>query len=914
MSDYRLPAPDGGERLYRALLRLYPPRFRQTFALELLETFRDGRRDASRRGVPAPVFWLGAVQDLLVEACAERASSAWRTVRHPKGNDNEDSPMTILSHALRSLELRYAMRRLARAPLFTATTLLVLALGIGATTAMFGIVNGVLLRPLPYPDPDRLVALTHGLDVPGISEAGQSDASVLLYQRHARAFEGVAASRSSDVNFAAPGGEAGSAERLAAAGVTANLFSVLRVSPQLGRTFREGEDRASAPPVVILSHALWQRHFGGDRGAIGRTVVVNGRPHEIVGVMDARFAYPTPGTQLWRPLDFDPAKASAGSFNFGGIARLRPGVSIDAGRADLDRVLPRLLDEYPSGIPRDMWEQAHIRAIVTPLKDSIVGGAGRLLWVLLGSVALVLIVACANVANLFMVRGEARQRELAVRGAIGAGLGGMVVQSFGEALVLATSAGVVGIALAAAAMGLATRYDSALGVPRLEDVTLDARVALFTVGVSLFCAAAVSLVPALRARRMPIASVLRDAGRGATEGASRHAARNALVVAQIALALVLVAGSGLLARSFARLRDVKPGVDPAGVVMARLSLPRAIYADDAAAQRLHERLLEGARAIPGVTGAAMTTWVPLSDDHDDTVLGVEDHPLPPGAIPRVHYVPTVDSGYFQAMRIPILRGRTFGRQDPARGLREVVVSEAFARRYWGQASPLGRRVRPGLDTTWYTIVGVVGDVHFEALSKPAEDAVYFPMLTQERGVPRSVALLVRTTLAPEAVTPELRRLVRSLDPAVPTYDERPLSSVIAAASARTRLTLVLLGTTSAMALILGAVGVYGVMAYGVSLRRREIGVRLALGARPADVRGMISRQGMLLGASGVAIGVACALGVTRLLGGLLYDVSPTDPLTLAGTCVALLAVSLAASWIPARRAAAMDPAAALRSE
>jgi predicted permease len=919
MSDFRVPAPNVGERIYRALLHLYPRRFRRAFALDLLETFRDERRNAARREMPAAAFWLGALQDLVTQALAERLASTVRTLRPFMGSDREDPPMITLLHALRALQLRYAARRLARAPLFSVTTVLVLALGVGASTAMFGIVNGVLLRPLPFAQPERLVVLSHTSDIAGVGAMGQSDATVLHYQRQARAFDGVAAWRAQDVNFAIGNGAQRGAERLAAASVSANVLDVLGASPALGRGFRAGEDRASAARVAILSHALWQGQFAGDAGVLGRTVTVNGQPHVIVGVMGPRFGWPTPETRLWRPLEFDPARTNVGSFNFSALARLRAGVTTEAARADLARTLPRLLQDFPADIPPAMWAKVRLQPVVTPMKEWMIGDAGRLLWILLGSAGLVLLVACANVANLFLVRGESRQREVAVRGAIGAGLSGMIAQSLGEALVLATAGGVAGLALAAAGMGLATRFGASLGVPRLEQVTLDGPVALFALGTALFCAAAVSVVPALRARRLPIASVLRDAGRGATEGISRHAARNALVVAQVALALVLVAGSGLLARSFARLRNVKPGIEADGVTMARIALARADYPDLGATVRLYDRLLEQVRALPGVTEATLTTMVPLTRDHDDTVLGVEDHPLPEGAVARVHFVPTVDSAYFRTLRIPMLRGRTFGAQDPARGVREVVVSEAFARRYWGEASPLGRRLRPGMDSTWYTIVGVAGDVHHEALHTRAEDAVYFPIVTANRGTPRYIAILVRGAGAPGALTPEalapaLRRIVRSLDPSLPTFDERSLIEVVAAASARARVTLVLLAATSGIALLLGAIGLYGVMAYGVSLRRREIGVRLALGARPADVRGMISLQGIRLGAIGVTIGVACALGVTRLLAGLLYEVSPTDPLTLVGTCVALLAVSLAASWLPARRAAAMDPAVALRGE
>ena len=919
MGDFRLPPLDAAERVYRALLHLYPPRFRRAFAQDLIETFRDERRDARERGMPAGAFWLATLHDLLLHGCAERASTTWRTLRRFGRYDGGETAMAGIPVALRAPELRYAARRLARVPTFTAATVLVLALGIGATTAVFSIVNGVLLRPLPYPDAERLVHLGHTVAVGGVNAIDQSDGTFLLYQRHAKSIQGIGAARERDVNLGATEGEG--AERLSVAAVSASLFPVLGVAPALGRGFRDGEDRVGAPAVAALSHALWERRFGGDPAVIGRKVIVDGVSREIVALMPRGFGYPSSGTELWYPEPFNPATASPASFNYLGVARLRPGTTTEGLRAELNGLLPRLLDEFPAPIPREMWEEAKLRATVKPLRDAIVGDVSRLLWILLGSVALVLLIACANVANLFLVRGESRQRELAVRGALGAGLAGIVAQCLSESLLLAASGGVLGVALAAAGVRLATRLGPNLGVPRLEEISIDGTVLLFALGISLFCAVAVSLIPLLRARRMPIASVLRESGRSSTEGGSRQRARSALVVAQIALALILVATSGLFARSFARLRDVKPGFDAGGITMARVALPNANY-PGATPMRLYAQLLERVRAIPGVRDATITDWVPLTADHNDSVLGVEDQPLPPNGVPRVHYLPAADGAYFRTMHIPLVAGRTFGEQDPARPAREVIVSEAFAKRYWPNGSPLGRRVRPGISGPWWTIVGVVGDVHLTALDQPAEDAVYFPLVRAGDGsvadssayTPRRVALLVRTASPSVTVTPAIRDALRALDPSVPIYDERPLGDVVEAASARARVTLLLLGIASTLALILGAVGIYGVMAYGVSLRRREIGVRLALGARPADVRDMISRQGIALGAVGVTIGVVCALGVTRLLRGLLYDVSPTDPMILTLTCVALLGVSLVASWIPARRAAATDPAVALRGE
>jgi putative ABC transport system permease protein len=916
MADFRVPPLNAAERVYRALLHLYPPRFRRAFAQDLVETFRDQRRDATRRGITPGSFWLTALRDLTSQACVAWLAAAWRLARNIHGTDQEESSMAAIPHALRFAEIRFAARRLARVPSFTVAAVFVLALGIGATTAVFSLVNGVLLRPLPYPAADRLVWLGHSVEVSGVDKADQSDASFLLYQEHAGAFDGIAISRDADVNLGAVDADAARAERVAAMTVSANLFDVLRVRPEIGRAFREGEDRATAPKVAILSHALWQENFHGDPSVIGKHILVDGVPREIVGVMPRGFAYPSPTTQLWMPLPLDRATANAGSFNYRGVGRLKNGVSVEAARADLERVLPRLLDEFPSGIPPAMWAQAHVRPIVTPLRDSMVGDVSRLLWILLGSVSLVLVIACANVANLFLVRGESRQLELAVRSALGSGLAGIIAQALSESFVLAATGGVFGVLLALIGVRVATTAGGDLGIPRLQEVRVEGSVLLFALGVSVFCAVFVSLIPVLRARRVPIALVLREAGRGSTAGARRQWTRSTLVVAQVALALVLVAVSGLLARSFARLQAVKPGFDPSGIVMARYALPEANYTSVAATLSFHNRLLEKLRALPGVRDATITNWVPLTSDHNDTVVGIEDHPLPPNAVPRAHFVPSVDGQFFKTMRIPLIAGRTFGPVDPERPLLEVIVSHAFAERYWPGASPLGKRVRPGITGPWWTVVGEVGDVHFDALDQPPNDAIYVPLaelVEAKMTAEHFVAVLVRSDRENATTLPAVRQAVHSLDPALPTYDEHSLTSIVSAASARARVTLLLLAIASGLALILGAVGIYGVMAYGVSLRQREIGVRIALGARPLDVSRMVSRQGVTLGAIGVVIGIICAVSVTHLLRGLLYDVSPTDPLVLGATCLVLLVVAFLASWIPARRAAAVDPSEALRA-
>ena len=807
-------------------------------------------------------------------------------------------------------DLRIAARRLRRAPGFVAAAVLVLALGIGATTAAFGVVDAVLLKPLPYPQSDRLVRLTHTASLAGRSTVDQSDATVLLYQRHAAAFEGVAAwwADNVDANIepSAPGETPGRAH---IARVTANLLDVLRVRPALGRDFVPGEDRAGAPRVVLVSDRLWRERYHGDPGIIGRRILVNEVPRTVVGVMPPRFAYPASTVDLWIPLTLDPTDTEATRFRFVGVGRLRDGVSPARARADLAGALARLPTEFPGDRSAGVLAQAHVAPHVEPLRDAIVGRAAGLVWMMMASVLLVLVIACANVAGLFLVRAEHAQVELAVRGALGAPVRSLVTQALAESVLLSALGGALGVLPATAGLRAAVRADDSWSVPRLDEVTIDLRTLAFALGATVLCALCVSLLPLLRARRVSIALVLRGAGRG--PDAPRQRARNALVVAQTALALVLVASSGLMARSLMRLEAVTPGFVPDDVAVARVLLPIAKY-DAAARASFIQEVLERLRAVPGVRDAAVTDWLPLTTDRWSAAIEVEDRPLPSAAAGTAHGAVTVDGHYFGTAGIPLLRGRTFGPMDDAGTAGEVIVSRAFAARYWSGASPIGKRVRRA-GGEWLTVVGEAGDVHYDALDKPADDVVYFPVARRD-GAPYLVAVLARTQPGRAGATAgSIRDVVRALDPALPTFGEGTLGDVVRRASARTRALVVLLAAASAVAMTLGAVGLYGVVAYGVSVRRREIGVRLALGARPADVSRAVSLGALRLAAAGVAIGMVCALAFTRLLRGLLYEVSATDPWVLGLTAAGLLAVAFVAGWLPARRAPAVDPAEALRS-
>ena len=809
-------------------------------------------------------------------------------------------------------ELRFAARRLRRVPTFAGAVVLVLALGVGMTTAMFSLVHGILLAPLPFPEPDRLLRLTHTTSA-GRAAVDLSDAIVMLYQSETWAFDGVAAWRFDDGDLA-PSEAGQNAVRVRGARVTANFFDVLGVFPALGRTFAPGDDRPGAPRVVVLSHRIWQERLHGDPNAIGRRIDVNDVPRTIVGIMPPRFAYPARHVELWLPLALDPAHTRPATLNLTGIGRLKRDGSSEAARADLARVLASPGESFQGDAAAARWQETHIAPHVQSLRDSIVGPPARLLWFVFGSVLLVFLVACTNVAGLLLVRAERAQMELAVRAALGSGFIGVLALSLSESLLLSGLGGGAGVLLAVASMRGVQSTGAVLSLPRLEDVRVDAQVLLFAVGITVFCALFVSVLPLLRARRISIAQVLRRAGSGPV---APQRARNALVVSQIALAVVLVTLSGLMTRSLLRLHGVRPGFEAVHVVTSRVLLSYTKYGGGV---RLNffQAMEREAQALPGVRDVALTDWVPLSGDRHDTAIDVkDDDPSRANAGGTEHAVAFVDGPYFQALRIPILRGRTFGDQDAARPVAEAIVSHAFAERYWPGMSPLGKRVRP-LSGRWYTIVGEVGDVRYEGLEQPPSEIVYFPIVAAgpqdtSASLPPALSLVLRTEAGEGETLSAIRRIVAALDPTIPTYDEGALQQLVHDASARVRALAVLLAIASGVTLLLGAVGLYGILAYSVSIRRRELAIRMALGARPAEISRMVSLHGLRLAGAGIVIGTVCALAASQLLRGLLYGVSPTDWVTLSATPAALLVVAFLASWIPAHRAA-VHPAEALQSQ
>jgi len=822
--------------------------------------------------------------------------------------------------------VRHAVRRLGAAPTFTVACILTLALGIGATTTVFTMVNGVLLQPLPYDRADRLVDLAHTLAIPGALHVDQSDATYLLYRRDNHVFADVGAYRSASVNLVdddASSAGSNTAMRTPAAFASASVFRVLRVGARMGRTIGETDDSPSAPPIAVVSWQLWQRAFGGDRAIVGRRVTIDGVLREVVGVMPPTFHFPSAETAVWLPLALDPANIKSAAFDYQGVARLRDGVTLAAAQADMQRILPHVPEAFPGRLTVSAISATHMQAIVRPLRDVIIGDVGRTLWIVLGAVGVLLAIACANVSNLFLARAESRHRELGVRRALGASRMSLLADFVSEAAIVALVGGLVGLLLAEVGVAMLRQTNAAAAIPRLDEVHIDALVVLVTVGLAAVAALMVSALPVARVNTVPLSIVLATGNRSATVGRGRHRVRRALVVIQVALALVLLAAAGLFTRSFARLRSVDPGFATTNTVAFRMSIPSVTAPSTRDAAAIVARVQDAARGIPGVTAVGVVTKLPLdAEARQDSAVFMEDHPLKPGDIPAIREIAFATPGYFSAMSIPVIAGRLYSSFDPsglpAKGPPEVVVSEALAKRYWGTTQAIGKRIKMNAGDPWQTIVGVVGSVHDEGLDQSPTEEVYCPLVTLSAArvpwIPRDLAFVVHTRGDASTLATEIQRVVGSSAPAIPTYHLTPLAELVSSATARTTFTLIMLAIAGLAATLIGAVGIYGVISYLVNLRTREIGVRIALGADVHSVRRYVTSQALRDALIGVAIGLVVAVIAGRSLGAVLFDVQPTDPLTLAAVSVVLLATAFAASWLPARRASTLDPAIALRND
>jgi len=795
---------------------------------------------------------------------------------------------------------------------FTAVAVVTLALGIGANSAIFSVVNGLLLRPLPYKDSDRLaIVWTHS---PGanVAQDWPSPGQFSAVKSQTDVFEDLALARGMSLNLS--GGE--TAERVEAVQATSNLFAMLGARPLLGRLFLPEEDSPGKPNTVVISHGLWQRRFGSDPNVIGRTITLNGQSGTVVGVMPQDFSLgyevmPTVGAvqrpELFLPLPLTAeGMESQGDENYNVVARLKPDATVERAQTELDLVAGRLSQQFPEDYP----QSRAFRLSVRPLLEQVVGDVRPALLVLLGAVGFVLLIACANVANLLLARAATREKEMAIRTAVGASRRRVVRQLLTESVVLACMGGALGLLVAFWGLD-ALRNLGPGNIPRLRDVGMDVRVLAFTFGVAVLTGVIFGLAPALRGSRVNLSETLKEGGRSSVGGGGRL--RGALVVVEIALSLVLLVGAGLLVRSFVRVQQVEPGFDARSVLSMRLSVAGTPYAGERGAEFFRE-LLARVRALPGVESAGAASILPLGGGIGWGNITIEGYTPTNGQDLIQADQRVAGAGYFETMRVPLASGRYFGEQDTAGAQKVAVIDENMARTYWPGADPLGRRFKrggPDNDTPWLTVVGVVANVKQYALDADSRVTFYTPHAQSPSG---TMYVVARTSVEPTSLAAALTKEARAIEPNVPVFDVKTMEQRLSDSLARRRFAMTALGLFALVAMALAAVGIYGVMSYAVAQRTREIGVRVALGARGRDVLGLVIRQGMLLAALGIGLGLVGAAAVTRVMGSLLFGVGATDPLTFASIALLLAGAALLACYVPARRATKVDPMVALRYE
>jgi putative ABC transport system permease protein len=803
-------------------------------------------------------------------------------------------------------DLKYGTRQLLRGPGFTAVVMLTLALGIGANTAIFSVVNAVLLRPLPYHEPDKLVMIWNTWT--GFGQGTISWAEYLDYKQRARVFEEVAAhSSTASMNIEIGTGEP---EQVWRVFVTSNFFSVLGVRAALGRTFRPEEDVPGNHRVLLLSHSLWLRRFGGDPGIVGKSYDVGGYGYTVVGVMPADFEYPDKRVEIWRPLGgtwWTNPGSGRGGRGLRVVGRPKPGVSFSQVQAEMDIIAQQFRQEFPTDYPKGNW----LGLTVVSLRDHLVGSVRLALLMLLGAVGLVLLIACANVANLVLVRAAHRQKEVVIRAALGADHWRLTRQLLTENLLLAVMGGAVGVLLAFWSVDALVAL-GAEQLPRLHKVSVDASVLGFVILLTLVTGCLAGLAPAWHAAAPDLQAALRQGGR-ASLSREHTRGRDLLVVFQLASAVVLLAGAGLLMRSFSHLLRVNPGFEPHGLTTASLVLTHRRYQDDQQRDLFFQQLREQLDALPAIETAALIDNPPFSGWLNDNSFEIEGRPpVTPGVYPDEE-VRLISPSYFRTLGVPLLQGRDFAPSDDRMAPPVAIVSESLARKYWGSENPVGRRIRtPGSpDTPWITIVGVTGDLLHGGLDADVRPIWYLP-LSQVPDI--GATLLVRSAGDPSAAASAIRARLHALDPHQAIYGVRTMEEVLRDSMARRRFILFLLSLFALLALALAGVGVYGAVSYSVSRRTQEFGIRLALGAQTRDIFHLVIGRGLLLTLLGVVSGLVAALGLTRFLASLLYGVSSFDPLTLAAVTLTLGAVTFLACWIPARRAVRVDPMVALRYE
>lgn len=886
-------------RFFELLLRLYPEKLRRTHGREMWSTFEAHLVEARREGIAAvSALWIREI------AGAFRAATIPRVRRRGKAG---------LLGTL-ALDLRFTARTLLKSPGFSCIVVATIAVGIGADTAIFSVVNGVLLRPLPYPESDRLVAIIgrflpeSGFDFP---EFALSEPEVLDLQDQSEALVDIAA-YTTDFDLTLTGG-GDAPERVLGASVSHELFRTLGTDPILGRTFTSSEDLPGGPDVVVIGSGLWNRRYGGDPAIVGRTIEVNGTAQQVIGVLPPRVFFPSPDVEVLFPLGIDPNldRTTRGGHYLYSVARLAPGITFEDARAELSLLMDRWKKDYPD------VHTGHF-LFLRPLLEEVVGGVRNALWVLMAAVAGLLLVASANVGNLFLARGEERRREMTLRIALGAGRLRLFQQMVTESLLLCLVGGLAGVALAAFGLRALLAIDPDV-LPKSRIVTLDAPVLLGSLAVVLVFSIVFAALPTFVSRSSSAENVLREAAKGLSRSRAGTRFRRSLVIAEIASSLALVVSAGLLVKSLSNLLSVDPGFRPQQVLSATLQLPGAKYEDPRKATAFFRELLDEARALPGVQQAASISDLPLGDSAPNNDIRIEGRPEPARGEPKPSGSMLIASdGYFELLGVPLVRGRFFEPTDREGALPVAVVSRTMAESFWPHEDPIGQRFNPLFgEEPLLTIVGVVGDVKYQKLGDAPRAAWYFP-LQQSRPIAewasRSQRILLRVDGDPLSVVAALRELVRDKDPELVVSDIRTMEEVAAHSVRRSRFTATLLTLFATLAVALGASGVFAVIAFSVARRGKELGIRAALGATQTHLVILVAREGFALCAIGVAIGILLSLAATRGLQSLLFGVSATDPMTFAAVALAVSAIASAASYLPARRVTRIDPVETLQTE
>ena len=824
----------------------------------------------------------------------------------------EEIRESLGAHFVESLlqDVRYALRMLRKSPAFTAVAILTLALGIGANTAIFSVVNGVILKPLPYPHPEQLVSVR--LNAPGINwlnmPLGASD--YLTFHDQNRTFQDIGLYREDLANLTG----IGKPERVRELQVTDTLLPILGVRPFVGRRFDRQDTLTTSPVTAMLAYAYWQSKFGGNPKIIGRTIVLDGEPHRIIGITPKNFhLLDEPDAAIIVPLKFDRNKTYLGDFTYEGIARLKPGASLAQANADEARMIPITLRSFPPypGYSLEMFQKAHIGPDTLPLKQVVIGNVSKLLFILMGGIGMVLLIACANVANLLLVRTEGRRHELAIRAALGATSSRLAKGLLVESLTIGLMGGALGLGLAYGALRMLLAIAPS-SLPRLDEIGIDGQVLLFSLAAALFASLLFGSVSALKHAGVRLGSGLREMGGILGQTRERHRAQNTLVAVQIAMAFVLLVCGGLMIRSFRALTRVEPGfIRPDNLETFRVHFSSTDIQSSANVVRAEQEIARKITGLPGVTSVTFASSVPMDGERWINPVFAEGRHYAEGQVAPMRRFIFVAPGYFQTMGIPLISGRDLTWSETYEMRPVALVSENLADEYWGSpANALGKRFRVASTDGWTRIIGVVGNVHIDGMDKAAPTCIYRPVLER-----REVAFAVRSPLAlSQSFLGEIRRAVSSVDANLPVSRVHTLEFYYRQSVARTSFTLVMLGIAGGMALLLGIVGLYGVMAYSVSRRSREIGIRMALGAQPSNVLRLMLKRGTRLILIGLTIGIASAVALTRFLASQLYGVTATDLLTFISVAIILTLVAVAACYIPARRAMKVDPMVALRYE